>query len=234
MFMLFIDILGWITAVLTILLYLPLVAKTIKNKNTEGVSKTTFLVVLLAGILFVIWGGSQNIAPTIMANFAIGILMLPMLFLLLKSKIMATIISVGTISLLIGGTLLERNLLNIKIDKDWFNTKDVAQLIIVIFASIFLAFSWGPQVFMVIKDKTHSTKNLSIIGLIFGTIADVLWIIFFVLKLTPAGGQAGDPGIIVAIASTALMLVMLLILMYFKIYNIIKSHKTYNNVKNID
>lgn len=218
-----IEVLGWMTAILTILLYLPLVVKTLKTKNTEGISKSTFLIVLMAGILFVIWGGSMNITPTIVANFAIGVLMIPMLFLLLKSKITAMLISIVTIALMVGGVLLHEGLLDINIDKDWTHTESAFQLTIVIFASIFLAFSWGPQLFIVIKDKTHSTKNLSFIGLLLGTIANALWIAYFSLELTQIDYLDGDPGVIVAIASTVVMFSMLFTLTCFKTHNMVKN-----------
>ena len=220
----FIEVLGWITAILTILLYLPLVVKTIKTKNTEGISRTTFLIVLFAGVLYVIWGGSMDITPTVVANFAIGILMLPMLFLLLKSKMISLLISIAAISGLIFGTLLHKGLLDINIDRDWFHTSNnLVALIIVIIAGTLIGFSWGPQTYIVIKDKKHSTKNLSIIGLVLGSVANILWILYFGLELAYKDELSGDPGVIIAAATTAVMLLMLLTLTTFKTYNIVKN-----------
>ena len=219
-----IEIIGWVTTVLTILLYLPLVVKTLRTKNTEGISKITFLLVMLAGVLYVIWGGSLNITPTVVANFSIVILMIPMLFLLMKSKFLAIIISIFAIIGLVCGLLLHNTLLNINFDNDWFHTKsNLIALIIVIIAGTLIGSSWFPQTYIVIKDKKHSTKNMSIIGLLFGSIGNILWVLYFSLQLAYKPEYSGDAGVIYAAITTAIMLATLSTLLSYKIYNIVKN-----------
>lgn len=61
-------ILGYIATFLINIAYVPQVVKTIKTKNVEGLSLMMFTILILAGILWIIYGVLLNSFPLIICN----------------------------------------------------------------------------------------------------------------------------------------------------------------------
>lgn len=81
-----IEIIGLIAAACTTLAFVPQVFKAWKNKSTQDISLTMYLVLLVGLILWLIYGIHHNSLAIILANTITGILVLVMLALKLRHK----------------------------------------------------------------------------------------------------------------------------------------------------
>lgn len=80
----FIPYFGYLAAILTTLSFLPQAIKTIKEKNTEGISLIMYSM-FTAGVLFwLMYGLFINDLPIIVANMVTLILAVSILFLKIK------------------------------------------------------------------------------------------------------------------------------------------------------
>lgn len=61
-------ILGYIATFLINIAYVPQVVKTIRTKNVEGLSLVMFAILILAGILWIIYGVLLDSLPLIICN----------------------------------------------------------------------------------------------------------------------------------------------------------------------
>ncbi len=79
------DYIGFVGAILTTAAFLPQVYKTIKTQQTDDLSATTFMMILVGTICWSIHGFNINDKPLIFANIITGSLSL--IILMLKFKI---------------------------------------------------------------------------------------------------------------------------------------------------
>jgi MtN3 and saliva related transmembrane protein len=60
---------GFIAATCTTLSFLPQVIRTIRTKNTEGISLTMYIIFVFGVTMWLVYGILQNDWPLIIANF---------------------------------------------------------------------------------------------------------------------------------------------------------------------
>jgi len=63
-----IEVLGYIGAILISLAYLPQAIKTVKTRNVEGLSLNMFMILLVAQIIWIMYGILIQNTPTIVCN----------------------------------------------------------------------------------------------------------------------------------------------------------------------
>tara|TARA_Y100000034_G_C6865757_1_gene394546 strand:+ start:1258 stop:1533 length:276 start_codon:yes stop_codon:yes gene_type:complete len=66
------QILGWIATILFSLMIVPQIIKTLKTKNTEGVSLLLFVIYLIANIIAIIYAFMIS-QPPLIIKYQIGI-----------------------------------------------------------------------------------------------------------------------------------------------------------------
>ena len=84
--MVFVDIIGFMAAILTTTAFIPQVLKTWKSKSTKDISLGMFLLFSLGVFLWLVYGILIESLPVIMANFAVFIFASIILFFKLKYK----------------------------------------------------------------------------------------------------------------------------------------------------
>lgn len=77
---------GWVAALLTTLSFLPQAIKTVKEKNTEGISLGMYGMFTSGVLLWLIYGLSIKDIPLILANFITFIFACIILIMKLKYK----------------------------------------------------------------------------------------------------------------------------------------------------
>ena len=82
----YIEILGFLAAILTTSAYLPQVYKIWKTKNTESVSLTMYLVMFLGVFLWLIYSLFIKSFPLIIANTLTLLIILIILYFKINSK----------------------------------------------------------------------------------------------------------------------------------------------------
>lgn len=81
-----IETLGFIAAVLTTSSFLPQVIKTVRTKDTSGISLYMYLFFVLGIILWFIYGLRINSMPIILANLFTGIMSMIILYYKLMER----------------------------------------------------------------------------------------------------------------------------------------------------
>ncbi|MBU2947867.1 SemiSWEET family sugar transporter [Zobellia uliginosa] len=82
----YIEIIGMLAAILTTAGYVPQVYKTWKDKSVKDISLTTYLVLFLGVVLWLIYGVFITSLPVIMANSITACLLFFMLVLKFKYR----------------------------------------------------------------------------------------------------------------------------------------------------
>ena len=167
------EILGWITATLTILMYLPQVAKVIRTKSVLNLSKTTFVALYFVEVLFVIWAPMVSSFQVYGSNgFLIFILMPIIYYLFFQRKwVFITIFTIGILAFTAG--LLEF-IFALKVHK-------MISLSLSLLLSVTLGILFFPQSWIVFKQKALGKVSGISASLIF--LANVLWGIYWLSKL---------------------------------------------------
>lgn len=75
-----VEYLGYVAALLTTAAFLPQVIKTIKTKDTSGISLTMYIFFVIGIFLWFIYGYILNAMPIMLANLFTGIMALIILF----------------------------------------------------------------------------------------------------------------------------------------------------------
>ncbi len=84
--MVFVDIIGFMAAILTTTAFIPQVLKTWKSKSTKDISLGMFLLFSLGVFLWLVYGILIESLPVIMANFVVFIFASIILFFKLRYK----------------------------------------------------------------------------------------------------------------------------------------------------
>ena len=80
----FIEIIGFIAAILTTSAFVPQVYKTWKTKDVEGISLTMFLVMFTGVLLWLVYGILINSLSMVIANVITSILILTLIVFRIK------------------------------------------------------------------------------------------------------------------------------------------------------
>lgn len=75
-----IELLGYVAAFLTTVSFLPQVIKTVKTKDTSGISLNMYIFFVIGIILWFIYGLQLGAMPIILANLFTGIMASVILF----------------------------------------------------------------------------------------------------------------------------------------------------------
>ena len=159
------NILAWIATGLGITMFIPQVFKTIKTKNTQDLSKTTFTIVAFASACWTIYTISINPISWQgwVMNVVILVLMVPMLYLMHKKLAFFSIVIILFTMVLISFLLY---FLEIKLNL-------VLQYIFVVIAGLGIAIPYYFQVYKTFKEKNVS--SLSLLSLIFIFITNLMF-----------------------------------------------------------
>ncbi|MFA7074034.1 MAG: SemiSWEET transporter [Endomicrobiaceae bacterium] len=80
----FIEVLGYISAVLTTIAFIPQILKTFKTKSAKDVSMGMFVIFTAGVFLWIIYGLLTNTKPVLIANIIIFCLSLTQIILKIK------------------------------------------------------------------------------------------------------------------------------------------------------
>ena len=84
------EIIGTVAAILTTGAFIPQVIKTIKTRQTEDLSLTTFSMIFLGTILWAIYGFSIGDQPLLIANSLTSVMAAIILILKIKTEFNTT------------------------------------------------------------------------------------------------------------------------------------------------
>lgn len=184
-------IIGWIATVLTIVMYAPQTYKAIKTRNVEGLSKLTFLMVAMGSIFWTWFGVNIGSWQAWSANAVVLLLMLPIIYFLFRSKVVAFkddvkksnyiiqhfksqkffIISLIVILINFIATLILLAL------GDFINS--TSALVMSILGGLGISVPFLPQTFKTIKTK--NTSAISIYSTITIVFANLFWVLYYTL-----------------------------------------------------
>ncbi len=180
----FLEIIGPITAIFTIIMYIPQTLKVIKAKTAEGISKVTYIAILFACLAFTIYAPMtppEAMWWTLIPNAAIAIMMLPLTYFMFKDKIyyfiglvlsVAGVIAAGVAMNILGTMntdLAERNI---------EETMKVASITVALASGGVLMLAFLPQLLGVMKTK--KVGNVSIVSIILLQIGNSFWVMFWI------------------------------------------------------
>lgn len=80
------ELLGYLAAILTTISFLPQAIKTIKTKDTRGISLPMYILFTLGVLFWLIYGLHFNMIPVIIANIITLVLASIILFFKIKYK----------------------------------------------------------------------------------------------------------------------------------------------------
>ena len=172
-----ITTLGIITTVLSILIYMPQVYKGWVTKDVSSLSRPTFTMVFIGSLLWMIYGAYTGATAAMLTNVGIGILMVPLIYLLfIDNKIIfftlvATLIAVTVVSIIMWAVGFDQNV--------------ALNYTFVILAGPLTSISFVPQVYNVFKKK--DVHAISIITMISLSIAQMFWAAYWDLNIIDAG-----------------------------------------------
>ena len=80
------DLIGYLAAIIGALMFLPQAIQLWKTKNTKDISLASFALILLASLLWIIYGLLLMAPPILFVNTVIGVLCLFIIYLKLRYK----------------------------------------------------------------------------------------------------------------------------------------------------
>lgn len=170
-----ISIIGYITLVISIVMYAPQSFKVWKTKDTSALSKPTFIALYFGCIFWTMWSVMKHITEVWLTNVGIAMLMIPIIYYLFADKkiysLIMSIIIIASVVFAITYSVMRPN------DKiaDWLSITLVA------ISSSLTSFCWLPQVIHVLKSK--DTSSLSVITLSLILFNQTLLLGFYGMKI---------------------------------------------------
>lgn len=182
------EIIGWIAAILTVVIGIPQLIKLIKVKSAKDVSLVSNWIFFVGLIMWVIFGsftvdGNGNkLIQTITANVLSVFVYALLLFFLHKYKEERTNIWTTTIVCLASVLVVAIFVIAI-VRKDWFITENIQWVAILIGAvtGFLTTFAYVPQVWTTFKSK--DVENLSLLMIIILIGLNIFWIIYWLTAL---------------------------------------------------
>ena len=190
----------WITTVISILMYMPQVYKGWTTKDVSALSPITFSVIFFGCLAWSIYGAIGNALAAFLTNVGIAFLMLPLVYLLLKDKIILFYIAVVGF---IVATTVSIILMFINVDSG-----PAVKYLFVVVAGSATSVSFVPQVWDVIKTKNVQGISLGSMGLI--AFSQAIWILYWILKIV----DGIDGSYFIAISFSAVTLICSTIISY--------------------
>lgn len=207
-----IEVIGWLASIITICMYAPQSLKVVIKKKTEGLSKTTYCLVVCGSISWTIFATLIHSWQAWTANGIVILCMIPVVYYLFKDNL-KMVIFICTI--ILSGAITTFVLMFFSL-----RTHPIIATVFSIVAGIGTGLPFIPQVI-----KTFKTKDVSSIAILtsFGIVlANILWVLYYSLMMQQEGFSSAK---LMAIVFCALGVITSTIMgfLYFK----------YKNKKNI-
>lgn len=215
----FTQIMGWLAAITTMVMYAPQVHTILKKKSAEGLSLLSYTLLMFGVLIWVIYSGFlkamgkpiEMILQTYTPNAVIALILTIYFYFLTKSKIarltywisIAIAVALGTALLFIpGGT--------IKIST---GTESIINILLAIFASAPIAVAFLPQTISTIKEK--NTRFISLFSVCLIMIGNILWALFWIGNMFAVDAEI--PRLSISLTFAVLAVVVQAPIFYLKI-----------------
>lgn len=177
------SIIGYITLVISIVMYAPQSFKVWKTKDTSALSKPTFIALYLGCIFWIVWSVMKHITQVWLTNVGIAVLMIPIIYYLFKDKkiyslIMSAVIVASVVFAITYSVIRPEHIEN---GVDTNKMADWLSITLVAISSSLTSFCWMPQVIHVFKSK--DTSSLSLISLSLILLNQTLLLGFYGMKI---------------------------------------------------
>lgn len=213
-------IIGYISMVVSIVMYIPQSFKVWKTKDTSALSKPTFIVLYFGCIFWIIWSVMKHLITIWLTNVGIALLMIPIIYYLFIDKkiysiimsfiIISTVIFAITYSIVLPKDIYI-NASGVEVDRNEMNS--ILSTTLSIIASFGTSFCWLPQVIHVLKTK--DTSSLSLITLSLLIFNQALLTVFYGTRV---GSGSTDISIMVSFTACIVPLIFILIIFVAKIF----------------
>lgn len=180
----FTQMMGWVAAAITMLMYIPQARTILKNKSAEGLSVISYTLLLIGDLMWIIYSGFSKVTgldillvlQTFVPNLVIAILLIFYFKYLVKKRTNRMIYYIVIISSIVAGTILlflPSDLIAIS-----ENVNKIILIFMVIFAAAPISIAFLPQTLNVIKVK--DTKNMSKLSIILIVLGNIFWGLFWI------------------------------------------------------
>lgn len=172
-----IEIIGWLASIMTICMYTPQSLKVLISKKTEGLSKTTYCLVICGSISWTIFATLIHSWQAWTANAIVILAMIPVVYYLFKNDLrLVVLIS----SIILAASITTFILMFIPI-----GAHPILATVFSIAAGIGTGLPFVPQVVKTFKSKdVASIAILTSVGVV---IANILWVLYYGLMMKQEG-----------------------------------------------
>lgn len=167
------QIIGWIAASLSMILFIPQVIRILKEKNVNGLSFVSYSVLTVGTHMWILMGAMTSLVQPMVTNLFIGVLLMPFFYFFIKNK--AILISVYAVMVLSFATSLAIFFVSS------FEISSAIDLVVTIIAGSGTSFAFFPQTLRVVKTK--ETGNISLATTIIMMVSNSVWVIYWVLSM---------------------------------------------------
>lgn len=168
-----IETIGWIAAVVTMVMMVPQVIALLKKKSVDGLSLSSYSVMAFGTHMWILMGALTSTAQAMLTNAVIGVLIIPFFYFFIKNKVaLIATYTIMTVSFVASFAIFFIGP---------FNISSIVDLFVTIFAGTCTGLAFAPQTLNAIKTK--NTGNISLMTTLIIITANVIWVVFWVLTL---------------------------------------------------